>query len=199
MRAITSLVVVGLMALVVACTGSSDDAAPTETASPTQATTAPLVTSTERAAPSSFENGSIDSFSFPARPASSGSAAKLREVRVGAHPDFDRIVFEFSGKQPAGTIEYATDVVQCGSGFAVNQAGSATLLIRFSSTNAHKDSGESNLDSREISGPGTSILEAEQTCDFEAQVEWAVGTDGEKPFTVSLLQGPTRVVVDVAH
>jgi hypothetical protein len=30
-------------------------------------------------------------------------------------------------------------------------------------------------------------------------VEWAVGVDGEQPFTVTLLEGPLRVVVDVAH
>ncbi len=66
-------------------------------------------------------------------------------------------------------------------------------------TNAHTESGQLTLPSNTVPGPGKSILEAESICDFEAVVEWAVGVDGEKPFTMTLLQGPNRVVIDVAH
>jgi hypothetical protein len=148
-------------------------------------------------------SGSTDSFVFPASPDPAGAPALLVDVRVGAHPEdggFDRIVFEFEdGQRPSGIVGYKDDVAQCGSGMPVDPAGSHTLAVHFDFTNAHTGAGELSIPSTTVSGPGNSILESESTCDFEAVVEWAVGIDGEKPFTVTLLDSPNRVVVDVAH
>src|SRR5215207_7091654 len=33
-------------------------------------------------------------------------AATLREVRVGGHPTFDRVVFEFTGPRPGRNVRY---------------------------------------------------------------------------------------------
>ena len=41
------------------------------------------------------------------------------------------------------------------------------------------------------------ILEAMQTCDFEAEVAWALGLVRVTDFLVTTLSNPTRVVVDV--
>ena len=148
-------------------------------------------------------DGSTDSFAFPASPDPAASPALLVDVRVGAHAEnggFDRIVFEFSdGQRPSGLVGYKSNVIQCGSGEPVDPPGSHTLAVHFDFTNAHTDAGASSLPSTNVSGPGNSILNSESTCDFEAVVEWAVGVDGQKPFTVTLLEGPNRVVIDVAH
>ena len=41
------------------------------------------------------------------------------------------------------------------------------------------------------------IVEAKQTCDFEAEVAWALGVARVTDFLVTTLSNPTRVVVDV--
>ncbi len=147
--------------------------------------------------------GSTNSFAFPASPDSAAKPALLVDVRVGAHPEnggFDRIVFEFAnGQRPSGLVSYKTNLIQCGSGFPVDPPGSHTLSVHFDFTNAHTDSGALSIPSTTVSGPGNSILNSESTCDFEAVVEWAIGVDGEQPFTVTLLKNPNRVVIDVAH
>ena len=147
--------------------------------------------------------GSTNSFAFPASPDSAAKPALLVDVRVGAHPEnggFDRIVFEFAnGQRPSGLVSYKTNLIQCGTGFPVDPPGSHTLAVHFDFTNAHTDSGALSIPSTTVSGPGNSILNSESTCDFEAVVEWAIGVDGEQPFTVTLLKNPNRVVIDVAH
>lgn len=170
-----------------------------ESATPGEPTATPR--SSERGTPLP-DVGSAEPFSFPALPEPQTEPALLTNVRVGAHPEdggFDRIVFEFEAGRPAGTIEYRDDVTQCGSGMPVDPEGNATLWVHFDFTNAHNEAGELTIDSTIVPGPGNSILEAESICDFEAVVEWAIGVDGERPFTVALLEDPSRVVIDVAH
>jgi hypothetical protein len=96
-------------------------------------------------------------------------------------------------------VAYKDEAFQCGSGEPVDPEGSHILTVHLDFTNAHTEAGELSIPSTDLIGPGTSILAAEGTCDFEAVVEWAVGVDGEQPFTVTLLEAPLRVVVDVAH
>jgi len=43
-----------------------------------------------------------------------------------------------------------------------------------------------------------SLKEARQTCDFEGEVSWVIGTE-LRFFTVDYLAGPTRLVIDVYH
>ncbi len=40
-------------------------------------------------------------------------------------------------------------------------------------------------------------MEALQTCDFEAELTWAVGMKGERPFKVTTLSSPPRLAIDV--
>jgi hypothetical protein len=202
MKLIALLLFLTLSVFAVAC---GDDDEP-----PTSATTT-LSGATATASPSGDDTpgtpipdgGSTESVSFLALPNPAPEPALLVDVRVGAHPEdggFDRIVFEFDDNQrPSGLVGYKDEVSQCGSGEGVDPAGSHILAVHFDFTNAHTEAGELSIPSTEVTGPANSILEAVSTCDFEAVVEWAVGTNGEKPFTVTLLEGPNRVVIDVAH
>jgi hypothetical protein len=192
------------LVLSLACNGDDGDGPPA-TAPPTT----PQATATQSPAGSPTPlPGSTAPFSFPSDPNPAPGAATLVDVRVGAHPEdggFDRIVFEFDGVRPAGNVEYVSSAAQCGSGFPVDPQGSHTLLVRLDATNAHDEQGQVTHSLPQVdglftvSGPGNSIVESKQTCDFEAVVEWAVGTDGRQPFVVTLLQNPPRVVVDVRH
>jgi hypothetical protein len=213
MKLIAFVLALALCVLAVAC--GDDEAPPAATASPQGSDGLPTGTATvpPNAEPGTplppdidvtpqAPRGSTNPHTIAVQPDPNKFPVTLVDVRVGGHPEdggFDRIVFEFDGAQPGGLIEYRDEVEQCGSGMPVDPEGSATLLVHFVDTNAHTETGELSVLAIDLVGPGTSILAAESICDFEAVVEWAVGVDGEKPFTVTLLENPTRVVIDVAH
>ena len=203
MKLIALLLTLSLSPFLVAC-GDDDDGPPTsETTTLSAATATATPGGDDTPGTPVAPDGSTDSVSFLAAPNPAPEPALLVDVRVGAHPEdggFDRIVFEFEeGQRPSGLVGYKEEVAQCGSGQPVDPAGSHILAVHFDFTNAHTEAGELSIPSTEVTGPANSILEAVSTCDFEAVVEWAVGTNGEKPFTVTLLEDPNRVVIDVAH
>ena len=74
--------------------------------------------------------------------------------------------------------------------------GAATLLVTFDEAAAHNNNGQVTFGSQSVAGART-ILQARQTCDFEALLSWALGVSGRQPFTVSQLDNPYRLVVDV--
>jgi hypothetical protein len=144
--------------------------------------------------------GDTQPFTIKSNPDPVSGAATLTDVRVGAHPEnggWDRIVFEFADVRPAGEVRYVDSVEQCGSGDDVELPGEASLLVSFVAANAHTEAGQPTVDTRQITGPGNAILESRQVCDFEAHVDWAIGVKARQNFKVTLLESPTRVVIDV--
>ncbi|HLF72560.1 MAG TPA: hypothetical protein VI759_10455 [Dehalococcoidia bacterium] len=123
--------------------------------------------------------------------------AILSDIYVEGHPGegFDRIVIEFEGAFPDGTVEYIDAASACGSGLPVALDGEAILAIRMQPAQAHED----GVPTVPVSVPGTGfeILEAEQTCDFEGVVVWVIGVDELKGFRVTVLTGPSRLVIDI--
>ncbi|MFY1828835.1 hypothetical protein ACN47A_23150 [Myxococcus fulvus] len=127
--------------------------------------------------------------------------ATLRSVRAGAHPDYDRVVFEFEGTQlPGYRVEYTKEpAVQCGSGDPVSLAGKGQLQVSFTPAKAHTDAGEPTVATRELKPALPVLLELERTCDFEGEVTWVLGNKSHAPFRILELREPTRLVVDVKH
>ena len=145
--------------------------------------------------------GSTDPVTIKSLPDPAPGSALLDDVRVGAHPEeggWDRIVFEFRGHRPAGKIEYVDRVNRCGSGEPVtNLPGTAILKVRFEGTDAHNQAGQTTIYSTTVNGPGNAILRSQQTCDFEAIVEWAIAVDAKERMNVRFLENPNRVVIDI--
>lgn len=132
---------------------------------------------------------------------SSAPQATLRSVRAGAHPDFDRVVFEFEGTQlPGYRVEYPKEpVVQCGSGDVVSLAGKAQLEVSFTPARAHTSEGQPTVATREQKLALPVLVEMERICDFEGEVSWALGAKSTAPFRIMELKDPARIVVDVRH
>lgn len=126
----------------------------------------------------------------------------LTEVRVGDHTGFVRIVFEFTGSgTPSYEVGYAAPpFVGGGSGEEVPVLGSAYLKVRVMpgsrfdpATGDLVYTGDATID------PALDpIVEVQFVDDFEADMVWVVGLMAERPFTVRVLQGPLRLVVDIA-
>jgi hypothetical protein len=196
------VILAALLALTLAATACGDDEEVVPTPPPTSAPgTTPSPTAgpnTERVTPSP---GSTARTTFQASPAQQVGAGVVTDVRVGAHPEnggFDRIVFEFKAGSAGGWVEYVNkqDVLSCGPGEVVPLLGQAALKVHFDPAGQHEDFVPTNAP-RQLSGPGNSILESKSICDFEAVLEWAIGTSGVKPFSVTVIDNPKRVVIDV--
>jgi hypothetical protein len=144
--------------------------------------------------------GSTDPVTTKPNPDPLTTVPLLQDVRMGIHPEnggWERIVFEFEGGLPPAEVEYVPSVSQCGSGNAVTLQGSAVLSVLFQGSAQHTDAGQQTFAQQTAEGPGNTILEAKQTCDFEAVLGWAMGLKGEQNFKVTTLQNPQRLVIDV--
>ncbi len=207
---------VALIFLIAACGGDDAKPAPTPTSGSTAtnvATTAPspaTAVATATKSPSTpAADGTVDPLgagdtetkTVQAQPGEFGGQALLKDVRMGVHPEvggWDRLVFEFAGPNlPPATIGYVASASQCGSGAAVALKGAAVLNVRFSQAAAHNQSAQPTFVPKELPGPGTTILEAKASCDFEGVVNWAAGVKGKQSFKVTTFQNPTRLVIDV--
>jgi hypothetical protein len=123
----------------------------------------------------------------------------LTAVRLGVHDGIDRVVFEFAGGEvPAFDIAPAEPpFVQDASGLPVDVPGTAFLRIHFPHA-----TGMSTYDGpTTFAGPGGdrgTLVSLVRTGDFEAVMTWIAGTAGPACVRVSILDAPTRVVVDVS-
>lgn len=134
-------------------------------------------------------------------PTGGGPTALLTDVRIGRHDGFDRVVLELVGEAPSYRVGYADEPVRAdGSGDAVEVAGDAALEVRLAPASgfdmaAGAASYEGPL---RIAAPGAGVVqEVVRTGDFEAQLAWVIGVAGQVPFSVTLLEDPTRLVVDL--
>lgn len=123
----------------------------------------------------------------------------LVDVRAAEHEGYDRIVFEFEGTPPDYRVEYVENPTHCASGEPVDVQGNAVLAVSFDPADAHTEAGEPTLDFQSISPGLPSIVEAVQTCDFEAHLTWVVGLGAQVDFRVTEVENPLRLAVDIAH
>jgi hypothetical protein len=111
----------------------------------------------------------------------------------------DAIVFEFKAGIAGGWVEYVDkqDVISCGPGEVVPLQGAAALKVHFDGAGQHEDYVPTGAPIA-LTGAG-SIIEAKRICDFEAVLEWGIGTSGVQNFSVSIEDNPRRVIVRVSR
>lgn len=125
----------------------------------------------------------------------------LKDVRFGQHDNYDRIVFEFTGKETPGfRIEYATQpLVTCGAGEAVAVEGNADLVVQLTPANAHNDQGQATVVNRDTNPAMRVVRQAKLICDFEGEVQWLLGLTERHEYRVMELKEPARLVIDIKH
>jgi hypothetical protein len=190
-RLLAPLALALLVSIAVAC--DDDDA----TAPTIETPTAAAGTASPAATPDDFDPATL--ITVAPAPDPVVGVAVLIAVRIGGHPGFDRIVFQFEGARPAAEVGYVDGAVGCGSGEPVAVAGGAVLQVRLTPAVAHDEAGNLTIAATEVDGTGGTILAAVESCDFEADVTWAVGVADLRPFEVTTLDNPTRLVIDVRH
>jgi hypothetical protein len=126
---------------------------------------------------------------------------KVRDVRVGKHACFDRLVIDLgAGRAPGYHIAYVRAFHAQGSGKVVPTSGHAKLLVNvrapaalsFSASSRHLVSVAGFAQFRQVAGLGS----------FEGITSIGLGLDTRKPFRVLEYRTASNnfvLVIDVAH
>ena len=133
---------------------------------------------------------------------SSGAMLTVRDVRVGTHDGYDRVVFELGGTgSPGWRVEYVGEAVDDPSGQPVELAGGAALQVVLLGMGYPMDTGVTEWAGGPLTLPGsTSVRQVVFRGTFEGQAQAFVGVAAAgTPFRVFALADPVRVVVDVRH
>ena len=180
-----------LTAVTAACQSGQDPTVETPgTAAPapsTASTPAPTATSTTAAEPPTATT--------PVSVAPSGTKATMVAVRAAHQGSVDRVVFEFSDRVPGYAVRYVNrPITEDASGRDVSVEGGAVLEVRMEPA-----SGPSFTPATaRVRGDTTAVTEVVRTGDFEAVLTWVLGVKTQRPFRLSTLSGPPRLVIEVA-
>ena len=190
--------------------GCTDD--PDPTPSPTAASTPASSTSTASASastpaasaspgPSLPAGFAVTDVTSPRFPDLGGDLGGAGIVRVGRQAGFDRVVWEFTGTgTPTYQVRYVEVPTADGSGDPVAVSGDAFIEVVITSVGIPEEGAARPADPTASALSGTVIAEANAIFGgFEGYGQSFIGVrDRERPFKVSVLSGPTRLVVDVA-
>ena len=167
------------------------------------ATAAPAATSSSTFPPCTF-SGTTD----PAEGGADALPKLLTDVRVGIHDCYERVTFEFKPQrgEPDGPVGWKAaydpgPITEDGSGHPVPIKGTAFLVVRLTGSGADLSQEAAPATytgppSLEAAG-ATRIEQVRRTGDFEGVITWVIGVDGQRPFSVSTQDNPTRLIVDV--
>jgi hypothetical protein len=210
-RTVSTVAVLSLLTLAVA--GCSDDGPPSPMptqssgpTSPTPSTSATTGTATPTSSASASGTASVpagfslDEVSSPTYPNLGGDLGAIGQVRVGRHTGFDRVVWQFPGAgRPSFQVHYVDQPLADGSGDVVDVPGQAFLEVMISSVGIPAASAPQPQDASAASIAGTVVAQARPVYGgFEAVGQAFVGVrDRQRPFKVTVLTKPTRLVVDI--
>ncbi|MEO5632862.1 hypothetical protein [Gaiella sp.] len=183
------LLLVAAAFLLGGCTGSADDqpTTSTSTSTATETTANPL------------EGASTDTVVVPA---TITETALLTDVRSVRQEGYDRVVFEFANGVPGYEVGYVErPIIADGSGNEVEVEGAAVLRVRMEpalDADLTQESAPRTYTGPNRFSPDTAtVVELVRTGGFEAVLTWAAGIDAERPYRVTALTDPPRIVIDV--
>lgn len=180
------------------------------TGTPAPSTTAPTGTASASATPTatatptgtaSLAGFSLDAVASPRFPNLGGDLGAVGVVRVGRHSGYDRVVWQFPGSgRPSFQVKYVDQPLGDGSGDVVVVRGAAFLEVLVSSVGIPPANAPRPAAASTASLAGTVVAEAQPVYGgFEAVGQTFVGVrDRPRPFKVTVLTDPTRLVVDIA-
>jgi hypothetical protein len=154
------------------------------------------------------EDGASDAPPFPGdteadtADASTDARVTVSDVRLGRHDGFDRVVLEIGGEgTPGWDVRYVDEASSQGSGDPVEVAGAAVLQLTVTGAGYPYDTGVDEFSTAgTVAVPDTeTVTEVAFDGTYEGTTVAFVGVQARTPFRVYLLEGPTRLVLEVAH
>jgi len=126
----------------------------------------------------------------------------VTDIEVGAHEGFDRVVYHLSGQgTPGYSVEYVDQAVQDGSGFVHDTGDDKVLAVIFDNMVMPFDIEATEFSDSPVVGEGDIVHQVIYDSWFEGQVRTFITVNPnvtDPMFSVSLLDNPTRLVVDIA-
>lgn len=195
-----------------ACSPAAEDELPEAqtpaTASVTTATASPETetqTVTKEVSPAAAANaaaaGGGQDYSIEERrvPQASGTALTIADVRAGSHDGYDRVVFEFTGTGSPGFLtRYTGEPLQQASGLPMDVAGNAYLDVMIQGTPMGSMPAREDLIKAGPMDVGTgNVKGVTHGGVFEADTQYVIGLDKQRPYNVYALDNPVRLVVDI--
>lgn len=117
---------------------------------------------------------------------------QLVSVEVQPWAGFDRVVFQFADAVPGFKADYVAEVVQDGSGVPLVVEGEAKLVLRMSAGEPL----DTPTPERVTDGRLAVVTSVARVSQVEDLV-WAIGVRTKAPFTVTAVDEPPRLVVDL--
>lgn len=197
--------------LAAGCGGSdaaTTTAGPASTTSPAPSTTAASTTTTTSTSTTAVPTTTSPLPTFPGDTETkrgAGGIGLLTGVRIGDHEDYVRVVFDFREPSfPNWEFGYVPGAIQ---GTIDPEGGwvegDAFLVARFQpagTADIRETTPVITYDGpRRIDVGAGSVVQLLIIEDFEANLWWAIGLTGEKPFRVGTMTGPPRIYVDIAY
>ena len=133
--------------------------------------------------------------------ASADSNVTVTDVRMARLDGYDQVVFEVGGTgTPGWEVQYVPEAASQGSGDTVAVPGEAVLQVTLTGVGYPYDTGLTEWAGAEpLTDPAAmDVAGVVFDATFEGTSVAFIGTTGELPFRVYALEGPGRVVVEVA-
>ena len=123
---------------------------------------------------------------------------QIEDVRAGSHEGVDRVVVELSGTGTPNVLAgYTADPRQQASGLPLVPAGNAYFELIIQGVPWSMGLSDADLAKADPSGVAAGgIQEIADGGIFEADAQYIVGLNAQRPYNLYLLKNPTRVVVD---
>jgi len=176
---------------------------------PAEATGPSATTAPATAAPADEDAGSaagddvappLDAGTEPSEQEADGAGLSVVDVRTAPHDGFDRVVLELAGDgggAPGWFAHYVDDPAQQGSGTPLEVAGESHLEVVVRGLGYPFDTGQEELVGR-TPGDGAQVVQEVLVGGvFEGQAQVVIGLDAQRPYSITRLADPPRVVVDV--
>jgi hypothetical protein len=139
-----------------------------------------------------------------------GIYTNLVDVRVGAHPDFDRVVFEFEApdaeaRGESGIPHFAIKTArppftEDPSDLPIDVDGEAFTRIVLQGASGYDFDGNATYDGPRRLTPGFETLtDVVEGGDFEATMTWILGLSQRSCWQIQELHNPDRIVIDFQH
>lgn len=122
------------------------------------------------------------------------------DVRVAEHERFDRVVFDLEGSgSPGWIMDYTTEPRQQGSGLPIEYDGSVALQVGIDGTPYPFDVEPEPMGLGPVTGANAGAVTGVNFATiFEGRSEFVIGLEQQMPYSVTLLENPTRIVIDFA-
>lgn len=204
-RSVAAVIAAGSLVLgLVACSSGAEPDADSAVSMRSEGTSTSSGADGNGGAPATLEADPAPDVDYSDAPAEAapadGSYLGIKDVRIGSHDGFDRIVIEFIGDgEPGYWVRYEDMPTQQGSGNPISVSGAHKLSVDVRGTGYPFDFNVEDYPNGPVKPEGTSaITEVRGFGTFEGTTQYVVGIDGERPgFKVFKAQNPTRLIIDI--